>query len=108
MSRRKGAVGEREVVRFVEERGLHAMRTAPLQANGRANAADVVIPAFPRLHIEVKRSESLSVDAMLRQADRDSGEAVPVVFWRRNRKEWQAGMPLDFFLTVLRNLTDPR
>lgn len=97
----KGKQGEREVVRIARTFGLDARRTAPLQA-GRQGSADVTIEQAPHVHVEVKRDERLSVDAMVRQAVRDAApEGQPCVIWRRNRGGWRADVPLDFFFHLL-------
>lgn len=104
-SRDKGRRGEQEVVKLTETYGLRARRDAPLQA-GRAGGADVTILAHPALHIEVKRDEKMSVDAMVRQAEADAKGGTPIVFWRRNRRGWRADVPLTLFLELLSKVTE--
>lgn len=103
MSRTKGAQGERDVVKVAKAHGLRAERTAALQSNQATNFADVTLPDFPHIHIEVKRDERLSVDAMVRQAREDAAptKRIPVVVYRRNKGEWCAVVPLGWFFNLL-------
>ena len=101
-SREKGKRGEREVVALAREHDLEADRTAALQAGGVPGAADVRLRAFPGLHVEVKRDQRLSVDAMVRQAEEEAPEgATPVVAWRRDGMKWRADVPLGHYLALL-------
>jgi Holliday junction resolvase len=101
-SRDKGKRGEREVVNLVKASGLNARRTAPLQSASANQAADVELLDFPHLHVEVKRDERMSVDAMCRQAEGDvSAGHTPVVVYRRNNGPWRAVVPLSFLLDLL-------
>lgn len=106
MSRDKGKRGELEVVALANGSGLSARRTAPLQAAGQLdpalNVGDVLIIQFPLLHIEVKRDERMSVDAMCRQAEAEAPEGhKPVVAYRRNNRPWSAVVPLSHYLELL-------
>lgn len=109
MSREKGARGEREVVALARTAGLEADRTAPLQAGRVPGAPDVLIRAWPELHVEVKRDERMSVDAMVRQSVAEAAQfpgeqRVPLVAWRRNGGLWRLDAPLDWGLGVLSEL----
>jgi hypothetical protein len=108
-SRDKGKAGEGEYARLAKSVGLAADRTASLQAGRVLGAADVALWDFPELHVEVKRDERMSVDAMVRQADAEAGEMkVPVVAWRRNRQQWRMDVPALWLLDLLRELRDLR
>ena len=115
-SRDKGANGEREFASVAREHGLDAERTAQLQAGRVKGAPDVTIFTWPELHVEVKRDERLSVDAMVRQSIADAaaytGEArTPVVAWRRNgggRRAWRIDCPADHYLGLLAYLESVR
>ena len=96
----KGKRGEQEVVRIARTFNLEARRTSPLQA-GNSPSSDVTIGGAHYLHIEVKRDERLSVDAMVRQAVKDADGRQPCVFWRRNRTGWRADVPMDLFFALL-------
>lgn len=102
MSRDKGKRGEREVVNLAKAAGLEAIRTAPLQTARANGAADVQLSDFPHLHVEVKRDERMSVDAMIRQAEGDMSEGhTPVVAWRRNNRPWYVAVPLPVLMELL-------
>ena len=109
MSREKGARGEREVVALARTKGLEADRLAPLQAGRVPGAPDVLIRAWPELHVEVKRDERMSVDAMVRQSVAEAAafpgdQRVPLVAWRRNGGQWRVDAPLDWCLDLLAEL----
>lgn len=97
MSRNKGKVGEREIAHILQERGYDAHRGQ--QFCGANGDADVV--GLPGVHIEVKRTESLSLYAALEQSTNDAREGeIPVVFHRKNHQKWVAIMELDNFLNM--------
>lgn len=97
MSRNKGKTGERELANILKAHGYDARRTQ--QYCGANGDADVV--GLPGVHIEVKRTESLSLYTALEQAESDAREGeIPVVFHRRNRKRWVAIMELENFLNM--------
>jgi Holliday junction resolvase len=94
-SRTKGARGELEVVHLAVASGLEAQRTAALQAGRVPGHPDVALMHHPGYHIEVKRDERLSVDAMLRQAEGDAPPGrVPLLAYRRNGQPWRGVLPL--------------
>lgn len=99
-SNRKGKTGEREIVNILKEHGFHAERSA--QYCGKSPDSADVITDIPGLHIEVKRTETLSLYTAMGQAERDASYArepkVPVVFHRRSGKDWLAILSLEDFL----------
>jgi Holliday junction resolvase len=108
MSRDKGKRGELEVVHVFRGAGIPADRTAALQAGGVEGEADVRV-GVPGLHVEVKRDEHKSVDAMVRQAEADAPEgAVPVVTYRRNGQPWRAVVPLPWLVSLLKDTETTR
>lgn len=97
MSRNKGKTGERELANILKEHGYDARRGQ--QFCGANGDADVV--GLPGVHIEVKRTETLSLYPALEQATQDAREGeIPVVFHRRNHKRWVAIMELENFLNM--------
>ena len=93
MQRRKGAVGEREIVQMLNSRGLMCHRTA--QRMGKAgDAADVVCDGV-ELHIEVKRTEKLKWKATIDQATRDARGKAWVILHRANGGQWMVIQTLD-------------
>ena len=98
-SRQKGAAAEREIARKLREYGYNCRRGQ--QYCGANGDADVV--GLPGVHIEVKRTERLSLYDAMAQATRDArpGE-IPVVFHRRNNCEWICILPIDEFMEIYR------
>ncbi len=94
-SNKKGKRGELEAAKAMASvLGVPLHRTQ--QFKGTPQSADIegkedVIG----LHLEVKRTERLSVYAALGQAEEDAGENCPVVLHRRNRSRWVAIMYLS-------------
>ena len=100
MQRRKGAVAERELAALLRERGLKAQRTAPLQAAGGVNDADVI--GVEGFHLECKRVEVVSIDKWCAQAELAAKPTdVPCVVWRRSRQPWRVALPLQDFLDLV-------
>src|SRR4051812_26882968 len=109
MQRRKGATAEREIVAILRGRGMKAQRTAPLQTAavagllpGGISSADVTCDGLPGVHLEVKRAETIKIEAWCRQAEGDAkeGGSVPVVVWRRSGQPWRVTLPLEDFLDM--------
>jgi len=93
-SNQKGKRGEREVAKLLQSYGYEARRGR--QFSGSPGSPDVVSD-FPH-HIEVKRTESLSLYSAMEQARNDSGDKKPIVFHKRNGKEWLVVMYADDYL----------
>jgi Holliday junction resolvase len=99
MSKRKGAEGERELARFLTDRGFPARRGQ--QYSGSPDSPDVVCPSLP-FHFEAKRTEKLRLRESMQQAIDDAGpDSVPVVAHKANRKEWLAVMRLSDLLALV-------
>lgn len=97
-SRRKGAVGEREIARILREHGYTTARRGQ-QFKGGADSPDVI--GLPGVHIEVKRVERLNLADAYAQAFRDAGEGeIPAVFHKRNREPWMVTITLEDFLRL--------
>lgn len=95
-ARAKGAAGERELSRVIRAHGFECERTG---RNGITS--EDVTHDIPGIHLECKRDERLSVDAMVRQAERDAPrDLVPVVAYRRSRQPWRVVVPLDEYLRL--------
>lgn len=96
-SKRKGKVAEIEIAHILQERGYDARRSQ--QFCGSNGDADVV--GLPGVHIEVKRTESLSLYKALEQSKNDARDnEIPVVFHRKNHQKWVAIMELENFLNM--------
>lgn len=99
MSREKGKRGERELAKKLREYGYDCRRGQ--QFCGANGDADVI--GLPGIHIEVKRTERLSIYDAMDQAKRDKkiGE-IPVVMHRKNNCEWLAILRLEDFMKQYR------
>ena len=98
-SRRKGAVGEREIAKYLREHGFTEARRGQ-QFKGGADSPDVV--GLTGFHIEVKRVERLDLNAAMEQSIRDSApNEKPIVVHRRNNDYWKVTMRLDDFMEVI-------
>lgn len=98
-SRRKGAVGEREIAKYLRDHGFTEARRGQ-QFKGGADSPDVV--GLTGFHIEVKRAERLDLNAAMEQSIRDCGEnETPIVVHRRNNDYWKVTMRLDDFMEVI-------
>lgn len=96
-SRNKGATGERELAAKLREYGYQCRRGQ--QYSGANGDADVV--GLPGIHIECKRVEKLNLYDAMAQSVMDSrvGE-MPVVFHRKNNKEWLVTLRLDDYMKM--------
>lgn len=98
-SRRKGAVGEREIAKYLREHGFTEARRGQ-QFKGGADSPDVT--GLTGFHIEVKRVERLDLNASMEQSIRDSApDEIPIVVHRRNNDYWKVTMRLDDFMEVI-------
>ena len=91
-SRNKGARFERELAAWLRDTfGVAARRGQ--QFAGGPDSPDVI--GWPGVHIEAKHVERLNVEDAMLQAERDAGDAVPVVIHRRNRTAPMLTVRLD-------------
>ena len=99
-SRRKGAVGERELAAVLTAGGFPSKRGQQYQ--GSPDSPDVRVPSLPRIYLECKRTERLNLYDAIAQARQDAGDKLPIVAHRRNRCEWVAILPLVDLLAIIR------
>jgi len=111
-SRNKGKVGEREFASLLREHGYDARRGQ--QFSGSPDSPDVVSPALPWLHIEVKRVQNLNLTDACVQAEGDCGRGAPaghkrpwIVAHRRNHAPWLITMRAEFFFDLIREFQPP-
>lgn len=99
-SRNKGKAGERELARFLSERGFEASRGQ--QHKGSNDSPDVVCQSLP-FHIECKRTETFRLYAAMQQAIDDAAGSgkVPMVVHRKNGEDWVAVIKLADLLAVI-------
>ena len=105
MSRNKGKRGELELAAELRRIfGVDARRG--VQYHGGSDSPDVVTD-LPGIHIEVKRTERLSLYPAMEQAAADAGDKVPVVCHRANRQEWVAIIRLNDLPKLAALLSEP-
>jgi Holliday junction resolvase len=98
-SKQKGSRGEREFASFCREQGYEARRGQ--QYCGANGDADVV--GLPGIHIEVKRTERLSLYDALAQAEHDKKtEGLAIVVHRKNHCKWVVIMDAEDWFTLYR------
>lgn len=94
-SRRKGKVGELELVSKLKEvlPGSQARRAQ--QYSGSESASDIIDPGLSGLWIECKRVQSLNLHKTMDKSVEQCGSLVPAVFHRKNNCEWLVSVRVD-------------
>lgn len=104
-SKRKGKIGELEVVNLLKAAGYNA-HCSVRYCGATGDAPDVVVEGLP-LHIEVKRVERLNLKQAYQQAVHDSkknGNNVPVLFHRLSYQPWMVTLSAEDFLELCKKL----
>jgi Holliday junction resolvase len=92
-SREKGKRGERELSKaLIDVLGINARRGR--QFSGSPDSPDI-ITSLSGIHFECKRVERFQLYPSLEQSASDSGDEIPVVAHRKNRKPWVISMYLE-------------
>ena len=100
-SRAKGAAGERELARKLNEYGFSTRRT--VQYNGKAEDGQADLVGLKGIHIESKRVERLNLYDAMAQAIHDAKDGeLPTVFHRKNHSEWLVTMRLESWIELYR------
>jgi hypothetical protein len=95
MSRRKGKSSEREVVQLAKPYFPDAARDwATPQLHGD-------IKGIPGVHLEVRRRETLSIEAWCKEVEAKCDDRIPAVAFRRNNQPWRVALPLTDLLALL-------
>lgn len=98
-SKRKGAGGERELVRKLKEYGFGTRRS--VQYNGKVEEGQADLIGLEGIHIECKRVERLNIYDAMAQAKHDAKpNELPTVFHRRNNAKWLVTLELDSFMQL--------
>ena len=99
-SRRKGKVGEREIVNALKAAGFEAAHRSAQYCGNTGDAPDV--EGLPGVHIEVKRVERLNLRKAYEQAVNDSKKNgdIPAVFHRQSCQPWMVTVSLYDFLKI--------
>ena len=104
-SKRKGATGERELAELLRKYGYKDARRSAQYCGKNGGVADVV--GVEGLHIECKRSERVTEEDFIKQAERDARKGqVPIVMYRKNGEQWKALLRLDTFMAIWVELTE--
>lgn len=100
MSRRKGKVGELEVVHLAWDAGFEqAKRTS----DGKTQTGRGDIGGVPAVYMEVRRREALNVWACLDEiTEKAAPSDLPVLAFRRSRSPWYAALALDELFPLLK------
>lgn len=101
--RNKGASGERELVKVLQDKGFKDVR------RGYVYLGQPDVIGLPGIHIEVKRVEKLDIKKAMEQAVVESHKkkgGTPAVFHRVNRGKWYVTMR-DFEFMELFNHENP-
>lgn len=103
--KRKGTAAENELLHLLHEYGIRAERNEQgLLADfigGFGNPDILAKIGGEELHVEVKRTERLQLNAAIKQAERDCAGRIPVIAHRRNRDCWRVTLTLNDFLTLV-------
>ena len=98
-SKRKGAAGERELAKKLNEYGYNTRRS--VQYNGKADDGKADLLGLPGIHIESKRVERLNLYDAMAQAKHDKkADELPAVFHRKNNSKWLVTMEIDDFMKL--------
>ena len=97
-SRRKGAAGERELARKLNQYGFDTRRT--VQYNGKAEEGEADLVGLDGIHIECKRVEKLNLYDAMAQAIHDAKGKLPAVFHRKNHCDWLVTMRLSDWMEL--------
>ncbi len=96
-----------EVAKLAQAHGFRAQRVAPLQCAG-TDDPDVKVD-IEGTWLEVKRRETLAIEAWSVEAEQTCPEGMSaVVVYRRSRQPWRASMLLEDFLLLQRELRELR
>lgn len=99
-SRNKGARGERDAAQALSE--VLSVPARRGQQYSGVEDKDVVL-GIPGIHVEVKRTEKLSLYPAMEQAARDAADdEVPLVLHRRNNKPWLVVLELNDLMKLFR------
>jgi hypothetical protein len=97
-SRRKGKVGERQVVQVARANGHpdaeRSWQTPQLDGD--------IGKLVGHLHLEVRYRQGLSVNAWAAEVEAKARDGrLPVTAYRKNREPWRAVVPLDRLLALI-------
>jgi Holliday junction resolvase len=98
MARDKGARGERELAKILNENGIECHR-------GYVQFRQSDLVGIEGIHPEVKRVEKLNIHEAMRQATEEAEkrqDGRPTVFHRKNGSKWLVTMFLDDWIKLFK------
>jgi len=99
-SRAKGARGERELSKFLSDRGYPSRRGQ--QFCGANGDQDVICEKLSRLSIECKRVQNLNIDkALMKCVEDKKEEQIATVWHRRDNEEWKVTLKASDLLGLI-------
>jgi len=108
-SKRKGKTAEREVGKKCEDALGGSVKRTPcsggLDMKGDLRPHGNILEGW---HMEIKRQESWSVPAWIRQAEGDAGSSPWVLWMRRSNCPWRVVMDAEDWLRLMSELQERR
>ena len=102
-SKRKGKMGELNLVKKLKEYGYNCVRTE--QYNGKAEDSEADLRGLQGIHIEVKNREKHNIYDYIEQVKRDKNDnEIGTVFIKSNNKEWLCLLTLDDFMRLYKGV----
>ena len=95
-SRRKGAAGELEAAKALNDVLPHAQARRAQQYAGHHTAADLTCDGLPGIMVEVKRRQSMNLHSVMKKSLEDcTAEQTPVIIHRKDNEEWLLTVRLE-------------
>ena len=106
-SRRKGAAGELEAAKALNDVLPHAKARRAQQYCGHHTAADLVCEGLDGVMIEVKRRQSMNIHKVMAESLAHCTEAMlPVILHRKDNEEWLLTIRLEDLPKALQKLSE--
>ena len=106
-SRRKGASGELEAAKALNDVLPHAQARRAQQYAGHHTAADLVCEGLDGVMVEVKRRQSMNIHKVMAESLAHCTEAMlPVILHRKNGEEWLLTIRLEDLPKALEKLSE--
>mgnify|MGYP001550202160 CR=1 FL=1 len=103
-SRRKGKVGELELVSELKRILPAAQARRAQQYSGAESASDIIAPGLPNTWIECKRVQNLNLHNTMCKSRDQCGGLTPAVFHRKNNCEWLVTVRLEDLVSFCRQV----
>ena len=104
-SRRKGAAGELEAAKALNDVLPHAQARRAQQYAGHETAADLVCEGLDGVMVEVKRRQQMNIHKVMKEAQATSTDAqLPMILHRKDGEEWLLTIRLEDLPKALEKL----